>query len=207
MSDPPDPIGVPYTRGRPSGEAGADPPADGPQLPRGELLRSRVVPDPGDLFEDALDRRLTGYAAVVPGDALLLDERSHGLLTFREGVPVVAYHERTGRGGEAALADLSRGPWRVELSACDSGGLAAAHSVDAWRVPPGVPAERVAAAPALADRTRRRAPDDRGGGRDLAAVEAFLDDAERVEQVRAEARAEAERQAAEWGLDTHLVDE
>lgn len=182
-------------------------PADGPRLPRGELLRSRVVPDPDDLLEDALDRRLTGYAAVVPGDALLLDERGRGLLTFEDGVPVVAYHERTGRGGEAALADLARGPWRVELSACDAAGLADAHEIGAWRVPPGVPAERVAGAPDLAERTRRRAPADRrDDDRDLGAVEAFLDDTERIEQVRAEARAEAERRAEEWGLSDQVGD-
>ena len=190
------------------GAAERPPPPDGPRLPRGDLLRSRVVPVPGDLLEDALDRRLTGYATVVAGDALLLDGQGRGLLTFEDGVPVVAYHERTGRGGEAALADLTRGPWRVELSACDPAGLAHAHAVEAWRVPPGVPAERVAAAPDLAERTRRRAPDGRIGDDDpdLGAVEAFLEDTDRIEQVRAEARAEAERRAREWGLEKQFVD-
>jgi hypothetical protein len=200
MSDPSD---------DPPGDHSGDPspPAGGPRLPRGELLRSRVVPDPGALLEGALDRHLTGYAAVVPGDTLLLDERGRGLLTFEDGVPVVAYHERTGRGGEAALADLARGPWRVELSACDGAALADTHAVEAWRVPPAVPAERVAGAPDLAERTRRRAPDDRrDAGRDLEAVEAFLDDTERIEAVQAEARAEAEQRAAEWGFDGQLAD-
>jgi hypothetical protein len=32
-------------------------------------------------------------------------------------------------------------------------------------------------------------------------VEAFLADEERIEAIRAEARAEAERRAEEWGLD------
>jgi hypothetical protein len=188
------------------GRRGVDPPVDGPRLPRGELLRSRVVPAPRTLLEDALDRRLTGYAAIVPGDALLLDERGRGLLTFEDGVPVVAYHERTGRGGERALADLERAPWRVELSACDREGLTDAHAVAEWRVPPGTPAERVAGAPALAERTRRRAPTDRAGDDDLGAVEAFLEDTERIEQVKAEARAEAERRAEEWGFDDQVAE-
>jgi hypothetical protein len=184
-------------------------PPGGPRLPRGELLRSRVVPDPGDLLEDALDRRLTGYATIVPGDALLLDEEGQGLLTFEDGVPIVAYHERTDRGGESALADLARAPWRVELVGCEPSGLVDAHRTEAWRVPPGVPAERVAGAPELAGRTRRRAPGDRVGENepDLGAVEAFLDNAERIEQVRAEARAEAERRAEEWGFAAQCVDE
>lgn len=186
----------------------SDPPGDGPRLPRGELLRSRVVPDPGDLLEDALDRRLTGYATVVPGDALLLDVRGRGLLTFADGVPVVAYHERTGRGGESALADLVRAPWRVELLACGASGLAGAHDVAAWRVPPGVPAERLAGVPELAERTRRLAPDcrtDPDAG-DLGAVEAFLDDTERIERVKTEARAEAERRAEEWGFSDQVTE-
>jgi hypothetical protein len=192
-----------------SDTSGDGPPPDGPRLPRGELLRSRVVPDPGDLLEDALDRRLTGYATIVPGDALLLDDGGQGLLTFEDGVPVVAYHERTGRGGESALADLVRAPWRVEVVGCEPSGLADAHRTETWQVPPGVPAERVAGAPDLAERTRRRAPDSRVGADDpdLGAVEAFLDDDERIEQVRSEARAEAERRAEEWGFAEQCVDE
>ena len=43
-------------------------------LPRGTLVRSRVVDDPAVALEAALDRELTGYAVFEPGDALLLDE-------------------------------------------------------------------------------------------------------------------------------------
>lgn len=186
----------------------SDPPGDGPRLPRGELLRSRVVPSPRALLEDALDRRLTGYAAITPGDALLLDGRGRGLLTFEDGVPVVAYHERTGRGGEPALADLARAPWRVELIGCERSELGDTHGVEAWRVPPGVPAERVAGVPELAERTRHLAPD---GRTDPAAsapdtVAAFLEDTERIERIKAEARTEAEQRARKWGLGDQVTE-
>lgn len=186
----------------------SDPLGDGPRLPRGELLQSRVVPTPIELLERVLDRRFTGYAEIVPGDTLLLNESGRGLLTFNDGVPVVAYHERTGRGGEPALADLARPPWRIELIACEISELRNVHDVAAWRVPPGVPAERIAGTLELAERTRRRAPDNRtdSDAPNLDAVEAFLEDTERIKQVKSEARVEAEKRAEKWGFD-HQVTE
>lgn len=186
----------------------SDPFRDGPRLPRGELLQSRVVPALSELLEGVLDRRLTGYAEIVPGDALLLGASGRGLLTFEDGVPVVAYHERTERGGEPALADVARPPWRIELIGCERSELEDVHDIAAWRVPPGVPAERIAGALELAERTRRRAPDSRTDpeAHNLDAVEAFLEDTERIEQVKSEARAEAERRAERWGFG-HQVTE
>ena len=75
-------------------------------------------------------------------------------------------------------------------------------------MPPGVPAERLAGVPELAERTRRLAPDcrtDPDAG-DLGAVEAFLDDTERIERVKTEARAEAERRAEEWGFSDQVTE-
>lgn len=169
-------------------------------VPTGELLRSRVVAEARAPLEDALDRRLTGYAVLTP-TAVLDPGREGVVLTFERGVPAVAYHLGSDRGGPAALGALAApGPYRVELYASDEGDLDPVHAVDELRVAPGAPAERVAGAPALADRTRRAAPDDRDAtGQDP--VEAFLADEERIEAIREEARAEAERRAEEWGFD------
>lgn len=59
------------------------------------------------------------------------------------------------------------------------------------------PTDHVGCDIATAGGPRNPPADRRDDGRDLAAVEAFLDDGERIEQVRSEARAEAERRATE----------
>lgn len=169
-------------------------------VPTGELLRSRVVADARAPLEDALDRRLTGYAVLTP--TTVLDPGREGVvLTFDAGVPVVAYHVGSDRGGPAALGALdSPGPYRVELYASEAGDLEPVHAVDELQVAPGAPAEQVAGAPTLAARTRRAAPDDRDStGQDP--VEAFLADEERIAAIREQAREEAERRAEEWGFD------
>lgn len=74
-------------------------------------------------------------------------------------------------------------------------------------MPPGMPAERLAGDPALADRTRERAPEGRTGdasAEGTGAVAAFLEDEQRIGRIREEARAEAQRRAREWGLDDQL---
>ena len=191
------------------------------KLPGGRLVRSRVVADPRTVLLDALDRELTGYAVLEPQGSLLLDADGDGVVTFREGIPVVAYHTGTERGGPPALADLAaEGPYRQELFAVDASDLSAVHGQESFRVPPEMPAERLAGDQALADRTRaalaatdhplsgcddgsRAGPSD---GRPAAGptasgpVEAFLDDREKIEAIREEARAEAERRAEEWGF-------
>jgi hypothetical protein len=69
-----------------------------------------------------------------------------------------------------------------------------------------MPAERLAGDPALADSTRRAAPADRTSAEkrdargDHGAVEAFLDDEEKIAAIRKRARKEARERAAEWGL-------
>ncbi|MFB6169541.1 MAG: hypothetical protein ABEJ06_00185, partial [Haloarculaceae archaeon] len=115
-------------------------------LPAGRLVRDRVVSGPGPLLADALERRLTGYAVVRPQSSLLLDADDAGVLTFEAGVPTVAYHAGTDRGGPAALAALGPGPCRVELRAlaADDAALAAVNDADDLRVAPGAPAERLA---------------------------------------------------------------
>ena len=81
-------------------------------IPEGELLRSRVVTDLAPALEDALDRRLDGYAVLAPRDVLLDDADDRGVLTFEGGVPALAYHAGTDRGGPPALADVGAGPHR-----------------------------------------------------------------------------------------------
>jgi len=176
------------------------------RIPRGDLLRARVVTDPAVILETALDDSLTGYATLSPHDTLLLDGDARGVLTFETGVPVLAYNTATDRGGPAALADLAvPGPYRVELYAVEPARLRAAHETPALRIPPGMPAEELADAPALADRTRAAAPDDRAAaGRSADAVASFLADEDRIAAIRERARTEAAERAAEWGLDDQL---
>jgi hypothetical protein len=174
-------------------------------VPDGELVRSRVVPAAAAPLEDALDRRLTGYAVLEPREAVLLDGDGAAVITFDDGVPVLAYHPDADRGGPAALAALATpGPYLAELYALAPADLAPAHerAGDDLRVPPGMPAERLAADGDLAERTRRAAPEREGVGE--SAVEAFLADEERVAAIREQARAEAERRAAEWGFENAL---
>lgn len=178
------------------------------KLPRGELVRSRVVADPATALAAALDRRLTGYAVLEPQEALLLDGESVGVLTFEDGVPVLAYHPGTDRGGAPALADLAEpGPLSADLYRIDADDLAAAHEVTELQVPPGMPAQRLGGDQALADRTRRVAPGDRTSVEDADPVTEFLADEEKIAAIREQAREEAERRAAEWGLDEALSED
>lgn len=177
-------------------------------FPDGRLQKSRVVADPRDPLAEALDRSLTGYAVFESQDALLLNAEGRGVVTFRAGVPTRAYHTGTGRGGPAALADLAvPGPYHVAMYAAGADTLDGFLG-DGWVIPPGMAAERLAGDPALARSTRRAAPDDRvpdpAGAAEASAepgaVEAFLDNEEKIEAIREQARAEARERAAQWDL-------
>lgn len=183
------------------------------RLPGGDLLRSRVVRDPATALTDALDCRLTGYGVLEPQDAVLLDGDGRGVLVFEDGVPTLAYHTGTDRGGPAALADLAvPGPYRAELVSLAPDAVTDLRETAALEVPPGMPAERLAGNPSLADRTRQCAPEsarrrdgDAVDGTDdgpTSAVEAFLEDEEKIAAIREQARDEARARAEEWGLDT-----
>ena len=177
-------------------------------IPRGELLRSRVVSDLGTPLSTALDRALTGYATVVPQETLLLAGDVRGVITFEAGVPVLAYNTVTDNGGGDALAELAvPGPYRVELYDVASADLEPAHEADALRVAPGSVATELADDPDLAERTRSAAPDERlaeDDADDADAVAAFLTDDERIEAIREQAREEARTRAEEWGFDDAL---
>lgn len=179
------------------------------QIPRGTLVRSHVVTDPGVALAAVLDRELTGYALFEPHDAVLLDAGTRGVITFEDGVPVLAYEVESDTGGSSALGALAvPGPYSVDVFELPPSALTAAHDADALRIPPGVPADRLAGDAALAARTRERAPADRTD--DTAdsddPVAAFLADDEKIAAIREQARAEARERAAEWGLDEHLQD-
>jgi hypothetical protein len=172
-------------------------------IPGGRLVASRVVDDPGAALEAALDRGLTGYAVLEPGDALLLAGETRGVVTFEAGVPVLAYERGGDRGGREAVRALEApGPTRVEFYRVDAADLAEAHADERHRVPPGFPASTLGDE-ALATRTRDAAPADRVSEA-TSAVESFLADDERVAEVRERARAEAQRRAREWGLADEL---
>ncbi|WP_276270822.1 hypothetical protein [Haloarcula litorea] len=174
------------------------------RLPEGRLRKARVVTDPRDPLAEVLDTELTGYAVFESQEALLLDADGRGVVTFEAGVPVLAYHTGTDRGGPPALADLAvPGPYHVSVYELDAADLRPVHEVAELRVPPGMPAERLAGDPALADSTRRAAPAERcGDGPESrtgsSAVEAFLDDEEKIEAIRRQAREEAQARAEEW---------
>ena len=78
------------------------------KLPRGRLVRRRVVADPATPLATALDEGLTGYVRLESQDALLLDGDGLGVITFSDGVPRAAYHTGTDRGGPPA--DVGDGP-------------------------------------------------------------------------------------------------
>lgn len=179
------------------------------KIPRGALVRSRVERDPAVALEDALERSLTGYAVFEPQEKLLLDRGTTGVVTFEDGVPVLAYDTETERGGPDALAELAvPGPARVELFALPAADLADAHDTPALQVPPGMPAERLAGDPDLAARTREAAPEARlAETSDADPVEAFLADEAKISAIREQARAEATRRAEEWGFTEQLADE
>jgi hypothetical protein len=171
-------------------------------LPRGRLLRSRVVDDPGTILTAVLDRSLTGYVVFEPGDALLFDDATRGVMTFEAGVPVLVYDAATDRGGAAALSRLAGpGPYRVELYELVAADLAAAHQTSTLRVPPDLPAEQLAGDESLAARTREAAPDEwLTDDSHASAVEAFLADEAKIDAIQQAAREEAQRRADEWGL-------
>lgn len=174
----------------------------------GRLVRSRVIEGPGEALDRALDRELTGYAVLAPQETLLLDADERGVLTFEAGVPVVAYHTGTDRGGPEALGDLAvPGPYRCDLYELAPDGLSEIHETTELRVPPGLPAERLAGDPALAERTRSAAPPDRLDERaPTSPVAAFLDDEAKIRAIRERAREEAEQRAEEWGIEDQLED-
>lgn len=190
--------------------SGFDAPEPAIHVPEGELLRSRVVDDVAAPLATVLDRELTGYAVVEPAGSLLLGDEATGVLTFESGIPVVAYCETTDEGGADALAALAGpGPCAVDLYELPATALEPVHDTPAFQVSPGAPAEELAADTTLAARTRAHAPDHRqeGGETRTSAVEAFLQDEERIAEIQQEARAEAAERASEWGLDDQLRDE
>lgn len=179
-------------------------------LPQGKLLQSRVVPGVRTVLVEALDRSLTGYAIVTPRRA---DAKS--VFTFETGIPVLAYHTGADAGGERAITALEGvGRCRIDLYGLSMADLRAAEAEE-LSVPPALPATHLTGDRALAARTRKRAaqradadpdaeqPTDRAGD----AVAAFLEDTERIETLREQARAEARRRAEEWGLDEQLDEE
>lgn len=195
--------------GMPASEPGQDdttPESSDVQLPRGVLVRSRVVTDPATALAVALDRELTGYVVLEPQETLLLGSDAAGVLTFEDGVPVLAYHTGSDRGGPPALADLAQpGPFRADLYRLSAETLARAHDTPELQVPPGMPADRLGGDPQLADRTRDRAPADRLDDDDSRdPVVSFLEDEAKIDAIREQAREQARDRAEEWGLTAEL---
>ena len=176
----------------------------GLSVPQGELRSSRVVADLESALRRALEAELTGYLLLEPQETLLLDGDVRGVLTFEDGIPTLAYDVAGDERGSRALARIADpGPYRVERYATDPEAIRSLHApdaADAFRVPPGAPAEQLARDAELAAAARRQAPDVGDSGEDEDPLEAFLADEERVEAIQEQARAEAKRRADEWGF-------
>ncbi|MDQ2053095.1 MULTISPECIES: hypothetical protein [Halobellus] len=178
--------------------------ADG-HIPEGELCRSRTDADIGETLAGVLDRELTGYVVFEPQGSILFGNDERAVLTFEAGVPVLAYHSASDAGGRAALDALTGDLFHAEVYELAADALAAAHRVEELRVAPSAPADVLADDETLVDRTRDAAPEDRlADAAGASAVEAFLADADRIDAIRDEARAEAQARAAEWGLAEQL---
>lgn len=180
------------------------------RLPRGDLVRSRTATAPGDALAWALDAGHTGYVVFEPADAVLGDGDDACVLTVADGVPRLAYHTDTERGGPPALADIAgTEPYSVDCYAVDGSALADVPHTDDLTVAPDAPAERLAGNSALAERTRAAAPDEwtEESASPSDPVEAFLADEERLDAIRDRAREEARRKAREWDLTDALVDD
>lgn len=175
-------------------------------LPQGQLIRRRVLNEPGTVLRTAFERELTGYARLEPQETLLLDTDGTGVITFEEGIPVSVFHTGTDTGGADALADIERaGPYRLELYRLDAAHVEKIHASETLRVPPGLPARQLTDDETLVEQTRERAPSERiephdGAERDLDAVEKFLDDGSKIESIRERARTKARSRAEEWEL-------
>jgi len=172
-------------------------------IPRGQLLRQRVLEEPSTVLSNALDRELTGYARLEPQETLLLDADGVGVLVFEDGVPVAAYQTGTDTGGPEAIDEVAAGgPYRLELYSLDADVLDRVTDSEALLVPPALPAKRLCRDEALAERTRERAPEARLGTHETDAnpVTAFLDDEQQIESIRERARTEAVSRAEEWNL-------
>lgn len=176
------------------------------KLPQGRLVRERVVTDLGTVLTTALESQLTGYARLESQEALLLDAEGVGVLTFDAGVPTVAYHTGTESGGAGALADIAvAGPYRLSLYELPAESLVDIHDTESLCLSPGLPAERLAGDPELAERTRTAAPSERQEKERAAtdeggAVEAFLEDEETIATIQERAREQARERADEWNL-------
>lgn len=182
---------------------GADPPVGG-DVPDSDLVFSRVVSNASAALIAALDRRHTGYGVFTPSDALVLDDGTHAVVGFRDGIPTYACSQDE-TGSSALAAAATPGPLRVTLHACD-----ARPPTHEARLAPDTPARRLAGDDDLASRTLAAAPDDHefgadptvpDAGDDLNAVDAFLEDEAAIARIKEQARDEAQRRAREWGFD------
>lgn len=171
----------------------------------GTLKRSQTVSEYGPVLATILEEQLTGYSRIEPGDAVVLEADGAGVLTFEGGVPQAAYHTTTDATGEAALEELSNlGPFYVEVYTVSEELLAGVHDTPAVCIPPERPAERLAGDPKLADRTRAQASTEqrkRGRVTKEETLVSFLEDEQRIEQIRTEAKEQARRRAKEWNLE------
>ncbi len=181
------------------------------KLPRGQLLRQRVVSDLGTALSAVLEEEVTGYARLEPQDTMLLDTDGVGVLTFIDGVPVVAYHTGTDTAGPKALDEIAvTGPYRIELYELEATILAEIHEDETLLVAPTLPAERLVGDPALIEQTREQAPVSRLESHEpsepATAVESFLSDEERIETIQQRARADARAKAKQWGFTPEQTD-
>lgn len=175
-----------------------------PAASAGTLVRSRVDGTLATPLVAALERELTGYGICRPQATLLLEAGEPTRFVFEAGAPIAAGRPDGSRRGATAVLDLvGAGPYRMDLYAVPD----ATDSPPAdWAIDPGLPANAVADDPSLADRCRAAAPTAHADATESEPdpVESFLRDADRIAAIQEQARADAERRAAEWGFEDAL---
>jgi len=181
------------------------------RIPRGDLLRSRVVSDVGTTtLARALDRELTGYATLVPQETLLLEgDDARGVVTFADGVPVLAYNT-VSDGGPDALAESSRSRAPI-ASNCTRSRMARSRNRPRGRRAPRRPAPRRPNSPTTkrSPTGPRRRPEERldaGRDDDSDAVAAFLEDDERTDRSANRRAQRGGRAGVRVGLDDALAE-
>jgi hypothetical protein len=174
-----------------AGEAGTDRPSeiDSEQrrttsdrltqsVPRGSLAWARTVGSLDATLGRVLRDELTGYVVVESGAGLVVGDPTHGVLTFVDGVPVLAYAVDSPAvvegdstvdavGPDALTALVGPGPARVEVYSVPTEEMASLHaagesterdeSAASCRVSPDAPALAFDGSRALVRRTRERA--------------------------------------------------
>ncbi len=96
---------------------------------------------------------------------------------------LAALHSGQDEGGPPALTAFGGDPCRTDCHELARWALSAVNGAAEPWILPGLPAERLAGDPSLAERTREQAPSGRLEADAMGAIEAFLKGEERIERI------------------------